>query len=118
MVAPSLSREAESPLLGSFWMDPIKEFHPSEQFTLWFRQESETKTVHFCLSRKAEWTKVNRGFHLSIGEWSHYWIDVGENTELTFEGRLPSRAGKVTLVKVGRDIFRCGQEGVTIEILP
>lgn len=114
VVLPSL--EVDSPPLGSFWMDPIKLWTPDEKFTIWFRPEiKESQILHFCLSTRAKWSKIGSGgFHLTIGGWIHYWTISKD--ELTFEGRLPSKTGEVSLVKVGKDKLKCGSQAVTIQI--
>lgn len=115
IVVPSPSYEADSPSLGSFWMDPIKEFHSEDPFTLWFRSE-EDGFVHFCLSREARWTKIGL-LHLSDKQWVHYWTYSRKNAEVAFQGNLPTSVGEVTLVYVGHDLQRCGSQDVTIKIL-
>lgn len=98
--------------LGQWWMEPIKEWSPNEDFILWFRPESEHQILHFCLNSKAKWQKLD-GESLTLGSWIHYW---SEEEEVTFKGNLPDEIGQVTLITVTLDPLRCGKEGLVIQV--
>lgn len=108
--------QAQTTSLGQWWMEPIKEWNSNESFTLWFSPQTK-QSLHFCLNTKAKWSKIGDGeFHTTVGSWIHYWVDSDQQSEVTFEGSLPDKLGKITLVTVTTDKFRCGKEKVNIEI--